>query len=599
MADLDLSSPLSTRLPVPTMPRLTLGFLLVLLAHAGLAAQTPPNLLVVIADDLGVDGVSVYGEGTQPPPTPVIDALAARGVLFRNAWANPVCSPTRACLLTGRHSFRTGIGTAILPNGNAGVLLEEEWTLPEVLDWKRSGYATALIGKWHLGDQRNGGLLSPNLAGFDHFAGFLAGNVNDYFDWPRVEDGVQITSTVYNTTAIVDDALTWIATAQEPWLCIVSFGAPHAPFHAPPSHLHTQNLTGLTPRTTPTPFWKAMVEAMDAEMGRLFTQLGPVLARTNTIFLGDNGTPREVSEPPFLPSHAKSSAYEGAVNVPLIVAGPAVGASPREESVLLHAVDLFPTLLELAGVDAQLPFVHVDGVSCAARLADPTLPAPRTMLFAEFFDIPILYRVNGFVMARDERYKLIRRFNLFGVIGEELYDLTNDPFETHDLNAGPLGPAEALRFQALSQELVRVRDLRGSWAGLSPANCVGTAGLPMLGHVGQPRRGETYTVTLTNAPSNAPVLLTLGASNVTWFGGALPFDLQLFGAGTGCALQTSLEVTLPLRCDGSGRASVGIPVPLSPTLMLARGFHQWIVLDPLASSLGVTTSDAAGFVVDG
>ncbi|MEY2982666.1 MAG: Arylsulfatase precursor, partial [Planctomycetota bacterium] len=119
---------------------------LALLVTAGLVAQGQNNVLILLADDIGVDYVGCYGEGSNPPPTPNIDTLAQRGVLFRNAYANPSCSPTRACIHTGRFPFRTLVGRWIRYENNSepiGRLLDEEWTIPEVLDRAGSGYAHA------------------------------------------------------------------------------------------------------------------------------------------------------------------------------------------------------------------------------------------------------------------------------------------------------------------------------------------------------------------------------------------------------------------------------------------------------------------------
>lgn len=130
-----------------------------------------------------MDYVGAYKEGTNPPPTPNIDALAQRGVLFRNTWANPSCSPTRACILTGRYPFRTYVGRWIRHPHHSdpiGTLAAREWTLPEVLDRAQIGYAHACVGKWHLGDASLGADTPRIYGGFDHFAGSLEGQIPDY-----------------------------------------------------------------------------------------------------------------------------------------------------------------------------------------------------------------------------------------------------------------------------------------------------------------------------------------------------------------------------------------------------------------------------------
>ena len=240
------------------------------LSLAGSPRAQQDNLLILIADDLGVDNVGCYGEGVNPPPTPNIDGLAARGVMFRNAWSNPVCSATRACLMTGRYATRTGVGWAVswgrseLPDRKNALPLSET-TLPELLDARQSGYAHGAFGKWHLSNKTNGGKLGPNLAGWSHFAGLIEGAAT-YYWWPRTVNGVTRNSGTYTTTQIVDDALAWIQSAPEPWVAYVAFTAPHAPFHSPPGRLHTRPLPGR-PKVNPIPYYKAMVESMDTEIG--------------------------------------------------------------------------------------------------------------------------------------------------------------------------------------------------------------------------------------------------------------------------------------------------------------------------------------------
>ena len=272
-------------------------------AQDAIARPIRDNVLLIVADDLGVNNVGAYRIGTSPPPTPNLDALARRGVLFRAAYANPVCSPTRACIQTGRFSFRTGVGYSV-GQPFAPPLSLAEWTLPEVLDRANAGYQNAAIGKWHLSDGSMGA-LAPNLAGWSHYAGFLDGAVSNYSAWPRTVNGVTMQSSTYATTHMVDDALAFTRTAPEPWVCVLNLVAPHSPYHTPPAHLHTYNLAGLNPRTTPLPFYKAAIQAMDTEIGRLLRSLGGALGRTDVFFIADNGSPPEVAEAPYSEDRVK------------------------------------------------------------------------------------------------------------------------------------------------------------------------------------------------------------------------------------------------------------------------------------------------------
>ena len=350
--------------------------------------RTGGNVLVLVADDLGVDSLGLYGEGASPPRTPAIDALARSGVVFRNAWSAPICSPTRATIQTGRLGFRTGIGSHVGELAGAPALEPAEVTLPELVRAAPLPYASAAFGKWHLGNGDVGGALAANVAGYDHFAGSL-GAIPDYHDWVKIVDGVATTEPSYATSATVDDALAWIATAPEPWLCHVAFHAPHKPFHAPPQHLHGVPLAGLPPPDVePRPYYEAMVEALDTEIARLLARLGPdVLARTTVILVGDNGTPAEVTLPPFDPAHAKETLFEGGINVPLIVAAPDLPVRGVESAALVHTVDLFATVAQLAGVelDDAFPGLVHDSVGLLPYLEDPRRPSLRRTVVAELF----------------------------------------------------------------------------------------------------------------------------------------------------------------------------------------------------------------------
>lgn len=355
-------------------------------------APEPGNVLVLMADDLGIDQLAAYGVGSDLPPTPNIDRLAAEGVLFRNAWAQSTCSPTRATIQSGRYGFRTGIGATIPTFAGGPALPLEEVTLPEMLDLGTGArYAHAMIGKWHLGTSQVGGDLAPNLAGYGHFAGNVEGQIGSYTNWRRVVNGVVSTSTQYATSACVDEALAWIGQQSGPWLCVVGFQAPHVPFHAPPGHLHTQTLPGVLPPvncagigTDPRPFYKAMVEALDTEIGRLLADLPAEQRGRTTIFLlADNGCEPCVRVPT-LPPQAKGTLYEGGVAVPLIASGYRV--SHGESRALVNTADVFATVAELAGVDlrATFPDLEVDSVSFAPSLLDPAL-GQREWLYAESF----------------------------------------------------------------------------------------------------------------------------------------------------------------------------------------------------------------------
>ncbi|MFT4624685.1 MAG: arylsulfatase B [Myxococcota bacterium] len=410
------------------------------------------NLLLVIADDFGVDKMRAYGEHPVPSPAPTLDALAEEGVLFRNAYATPSCSPTRAALITGRYGSRLGIGT-IVEAESAEALDPAELGLPSVL--AQHGYSTAHAGKWHLA-----GLLAPDflehpaLFGFEHHAGSmnnLKTSVGDppedvgYSHWQKNTDGRLEWTTTYATTDTVDDALQQVTTLPEPWFVQVAFNAPHVPLHWPPDDLHTQATADWLP-DEPARMYDAMVEAMDTELARLFDGLGEQRARTTIVFLGDNGTPQEAIRFPWDPDRGKGTLYEGGVRVPLLITGPAV-RTPGDSEALVHVVDLFPTLARLAGAAPNPPLgpwgapVHLDGRSVLSALRDPAdRTAGRATLVAEKF------KPNGFDdfteegrTLRDHDYKLVReQFDDGGTLFlERLYDLHAQPYSEGEDRISP------------------------------------------------------------------------------------------------------------------------------------------------------------------
>lgn len=410
----------------------------------------PPNVLVLLTDDQGVDKVGVYGEHPTPPPTPNIDAFAAEGVLFRNAYAAPICSPGRAALLTGRYGRRTGIGGVIqLHDGSA--LSPGEVLIPEMLALADVPYTNSGIGKWHLAsiDAPNG-LDHPNVAGFDHYAGALAnlydtidddGERYGYTHWEKVTDGVLTVEDRYATTVQVDDALDAIATLPEPWFVYVGFSAPHEPLDPPPVELAP--ISGALSVLSPRPLlYAAVVEALDTEIGRLLGSIDPdVKARTTIFLMSDNGTPAHAILAPWNPQRGKDTPFEAASNVPLIVVGPQVGAPGTESAALVHAVDLFATIAEIAGLslgdDGPLAEVAHDGLSLLPLLADPAADWPREVVHVEKFlpaGLPP-YHVDWRI-SRDASFKVIEVLPALPLV----YDLRGrvddgEPISVDDLPA--------------------------------------------------------------------------------------------------------------------------------------------------------------------
>ena len=186
--------------------------LLVSITAAGAAAQAPPNILLIIADDMGIDMSRCHALGKGGPALPHLEALCATGLVFDNAYSAPVCSPTRATIMTGRYGFRTGIGAALPPRGGSGLAADGK-SLFDVLG--RTSYSAAVIGKWHLagGDQ---GMDHPRQLGVKDYFGIFSGAARDYFDWDAIDNGKPVKVSGYATTVLTDRAVNWVAAQRQP-----------------------------------------------------------------------------------------------------------------------------------------------------------------------------------------------------------------------------------------------------------------------------------------------------------------------------------------------------------------------------------------------
>jgi arylsulfatase A-like enzyme len=316
-------------------------------------------------------------------------------------------------------------------------LTETELTLPEVITQNSNlNIAAASFGKWHLSSGTPLAIRTfPNtIGGWPHYAGATPGALIDFYDWTKTTNGVNTTSTTYATTDVVNDAATWInarKTAGQKWLAWVAFNAPHSPFHVPPTTLHGYGASPLTNSLK----YRAAVQAMDTEIGRLLLAIDS--ATTDIIFIGDNGTPGQVIQAPYNNAHSKDTLYEGGTRVPFIIKGPSVTAGGRTDSSLVHVVDLFSTMLELAGVPLPTT-VTLDSKSLKPILSNQGDPT-RTRLYIEQFDQADT--TIGGRASRDDRYKLIR-FNT-GI--DQFYDLLPDPAETTNLLASGVAAMTATR----------------------------------------------------------------------------------------------------------------------------------------------------------
>ena len=400
-------------------------------------ASNRNNILLIMADDYGLDASSLYNTspGVSLPPTPNIASLAASGVKFTGAHAYALCSPTRSSILTGRFGFRTGTGNVVAAASNNS-LLASEFTLPDAFA-ANSGldYQLKHIGKWHLG----GGQTAPCLiGGWPSFAGALIGEVTDFYNWTKVTGSgataSSTTSTTYATTENVNDALAFInsqTAAGKPWFTWLAFNAPHTPYHKPPNDLHSYDTTvagweSLAITGNSLVHYNAAVEAMDTEIGRVLA--GVDLNTTTVIFIGDNGTPTATLQAPYPASRGKATLYEGGVRVPMIIRGPNVVSPGRTAPQLVHVVDLYSTILELAGINvaSTVPGGTVlDSQSLLPILQNQTVTRPQA--YSELFDTSDA--TFGGHALRNSQYKVIRP----KTGSESFYDLQADPYEATNL----------------------------------------------------------------------------------------------------------------------------------------------------------------------
>jgi arylsulfatase A-like enzyme len=547
------------------------GLMLALGAVAPAAAQQ--NVMLIIADDCGVDLIGAYGEHPGAANTPVLDQLAADGILFRNAWANPSCSPTRSTLLTGRYAFRTGIGRAVNWFADTYELYEGEVSLPDAL---APTHDSAAVGKWHISIRSQADADHPNLLGFDEFHGNITIFPNyisdDYYDFEKVINGATTQSTTYSTTDIVDDALSLISSFNNPWFLWVAMNAPHAPFHKPPPALHTYNLPPLVSNDVPL-HGRAMLEAMDTEIGRLFASMDPqVLADTLIIFVGDNGTDNPLITPPWDSNRGKNTVFEGGVNVPMIIKGPGVAAG-AECAALVSLTDIFATVAEWNGVASP---TAEDSVSMVPYFSNPGTPSLRPWVYSELFEF------NGYGpyskwerVLRDERFKLNWEYTgSLAPTAIRLYDLDADPFELVDLLAAPLHIPAQIAYGSLTQIM---SGLMPTWMKVSHG-LAGTDGVPHLTGSGNPTLGNPITLALSSARPNTLTALVIGVTSIS---------APLKG---GVIVPKPDLVFMGFTVDALGNLDIGATWPANMPTGQRLHFQHW-VSDP-AGPDGLAASNA-------
>ncbi len=427
-------------------------------AQGDRASPAPrPHIVHIVADDLGWKDVGF--NGCTDIKTPNLDRLASEGAVLDQFYVQPMCTPTRAAMLTGRYPFRYGLQTAVIPSVSAYGLDTDEWLMPQCL--KEAGYATAIVGKWHLGHANK--KWWPRQRGFDYQYGAMIGEL-DYFtheehgvvDWYR--DNERVVEEGYTTTLLGQDAARLIENHDPsvPLYLYLAFNAPHTPYQAPQEYI--DRYPGISEPTRRT--YAAMVTCLDDEIGRVVRALENAGMRENTIivFHSDNGGTRNAMFSGVMADmsnivlpcdngpyrEGKGTLYEGATRVCALVNWPARINAGRVNG-MVHGVDLYPTFAALAGASTARS-KPLDGVDVWSALSK-NAPSPRT---------EIVYNIEPFRGAvREGDWKLIWRTMLPQSV--DLHNLSDDPSETRNVASEHPEIVERLkaRIDALSAEAAR------------------------------------------------------------------------------------------------------------------------------------------------
>ncbi|MFZ0826620.1 MAG: arylsulfatase [Verrucomicrobiia bacterium] len=419
------------------------------------AADAKPNLVYIVADDLGWKDVGF--NGCPDIKTPNLDKLAENGVKFSQFYAQPMCTPTRAALMTGRYPFRYGLQTIVIPGPAGYGLATNEWLLPQCL--KEDGYTTAIIGKWHLGhaDMK----YWPKQRGFDYQYGAMIGELDYYthsdagvLDWFR--DNKSVHEKGYTTQLLGNDAVKYIneQSADKPFYLYLAFNAPHTPYQAPKEYVDRYpNIADPTRRT-----YAGMVTCLDDEIGRVVAALDQKGLRDNTliVFQSDNGGTRNAMfagqmadlSKTKLPCDngpyrdGKGALFEGGCRVCALANWPGHIKPGITADGMIHVVDMYPTLAHLAGASTA-KCLPLDGLDVWQTISS-NAPSPRTEL---------VYNVEPFRGAvREGDWKLIWRTLIPTSV--DLYNLADDPYETNNVAAAHPDKVAAMqdRLNALGKE---------------------------------------------------------------------------------------------------------------------------------------------------
>ena len=419
-------------------------------------AEARPNILVMVADDLGWADVGYHGGDID---TPSLDQLAEQGVQLNRFYTTPICSPTRAALMTGRDPIRLGVAYGvILPWDNTGVHPDEHF-MPQ--SFQSAGYQTAMVGKWHLGHAQM--TYHPNNRGFDHFYGHLHTEVGFYPPFANQggkdfqQNGISIDDDGYETYLLADEVSRYIRERdkERPFFMYMPFIAPHTPLDAPialqkkyknintdlpPARSRqtddTRRISAMMLQPSARPMYAAVVDAMDQAIGQVLQTLEDEGIADNTLvlFFSDNGGAAYsyggANNAPL--RGGKGETFEGGIRVVSLLRWPAMLDSGQQFDQIMSVMDVFPTLAAAAGIEAGNTF-ELDGRNMWPAIAlGETVSLEKPLMFASEIPIYGSFKFTAF----DEDWKLVQEVEqeqLSITVTNYLFDIANDPNEYNNL----------------------------------------------------------------------------------------------------------------------------------------------------------------------
>ena len=429
-----------------------------ILASAQVTAAERPNVVVIVADDLGWADVGYHGGNID---TPSLDRLAEQGVQLNRFYTTPICSPTRAALMTGRDPMRLGVAYGvIMPWDNIGVNPAEHF-MPE--SFGAAGYQTAMVGKWHLGHAQM--TYHPNERGFEHFYGHLHTEVGFYPPFANVGgkdfqvNGVTADDEGYETYLLADEVSRYIRErdTQKPFFIYMPFIAPHTPLDAPaelqekykdidtdlpPARSNqtdsTRRISKMLMRESARPMYAAVVDGMDQAIGQVLNTLDEEGLSDNTIvlFFSDNGGAAYsyggADNAPL--RGGKGETFEGGIRVVSLMRWPEKLLGGQIFDQVMTVMDVFPTLADAAGVDALNTF-EFDGSSLWPSISEGTTHTREDMImFASEIPIYGSFKLTAF----DNTWKLVQEMEqdqLSTTVTNYLFKIADDPNEYNNLAA--------------------------------------------------------------------------------------------------------------------------------------------------------------------